>query len=148
MNCNHCGAGFVQKVSRQRFCSVACRSNAAYRREPNAHATRTAAYAAKHPANRKYLTHLRNATARGIPWEFTFQTWMDWWGDDFDKRGSRRGQLVMARRWDTGPYSPNNCIKTTCSANVSSAHRGKIRQRDANGRYLSMDVNNSLAVVR
>lgn len=50
------------------------------------------------------------AKHRGIPWEFTFDTWWAMWKPYWEFRGNRRGLLVMARRGDYGAYSPSNCV--------------------------------------
>jgi len=57
------------------------------------------------------------AKKRGIAWEFTFETWLNWWGDDYAQRGQGRGKLCCARLGDTGPYSPTNCKKLTHEQN-------------------------------
>ena len=59
-----------------------------------------------------------NAGIRRIEWQFTFEEYVIWWGDDFNNRGRKIGQLVMARIGDKGPYHPDNCVKKTCSENV------------------------------
>ena len=64
----------------------------------------------------KYNAQRRQALQRGIVWEFTFELWMSWWGDDFTKRGLQG--LIMSRQGDTGPYSPTNCVKITVAQNV------------------------------
>jgi len=89
-----------------------------------------------------YNTHYHNAKhcakQRGIEWQFTYDTWIEWWGEDIVNRGPYKGQLVMARYNDTGPYHPDNVRKITCSENTKEAHthmvfsqetREKIRQR-------------------
>ena len=58
------------------------------------------------------------AKNRNIEWQFTFESWIIWWGIDITKRGHKRGQLVMARYKDQGPYHPDNVRKATCSENV------------------------------
>ena len=57
------------------------------------------------------------ANKRGIDWEFTYEEWVDWWGDDFEKRGVGSNKLVMARFNDSGPYNPNNVKKITFGDN-------------------------------
>jgi hypothetical protein len=57
-----------------------------------------------------FHTHKRGAKARGIRFHFTYDEWVAWWmkhlGPDwFSKRGRKRGQYVMARNRDKGPYS-------------------------------------------
>jgi hypothetical protein len=68
------------------------------------------------------------AARRGISFEMPFQVWTAWWekqlGPDwFQKRGKRRGQYVMARKGDKGPYKIGNisCLKT--EDNVSQMKR-------------------------
>ena len=70
----------------------------------------------------KYHRQHHDARVRGIDWQFTYETWLDWWGDDIVNRGNKSGQLVMARNGDTGPYHPSNVRKITCNENHSEAH--------------------------
>lgn len=56
----------------------------------------------------KYACHRYTAKTRGIEWLFTFETWMAAWEDKFHLRGRQSHELVMARRGDCGPYSPQN----------------------------------------
>lgn len=70
----------------------------------------------------KYYTQKSGAKARNIEWQFTFEAWVEWWGNDIANRGNRSGQLVMARKGDTGPYHPDNVYKITANANHSEAH--------------------------
>lgn len=74
----------------------------------------------------KYFEQKKNAKQRNIEWQFTFDEWITWWGDDIVNRGCLKGQLVMARNGDTGPYHPDNVRKATCGENVVEAHIGKI----------------------
>ena len=70
------------------------------------------------------------AGKKNIPWHFTFETWLDWWGSDIVNRGRKRGQLVMARNGDIGPYHPDNVRKATCSVNCGEAHLGKKHSKE------------------
>jgi len=75
----------------------------------------------------KYIAHRKNARIRGIGWNFTFDEWMQVWLDSgvFHLRGSKRGQYVMARIGDTGPYSKENVTICLTSENISSAYSNK-----------------------
>lgn len=73
--------------------------------------------------NDKYHKQQNHAKKRGIDWQFTFNTWLDWWGDDIEKRGRKAGQLVMARYNDEGPYHPDNCRKLTTEENTLEARQ-------------------------
>jgi len=66
------------------------------------------------------------AKQRGIVWQFDYATWTAWWGEDITNRGPYRGQLVMARHNDTGPYHPDNVRKATCSENCREGNQGRI----------------------
>jgi hypothetical protein len=46
----------------------------------------------------------------GIPFQFTFERWRDWWLTDnrWSRRGRKAGQLQMGRKGNSGPYSPDN----------------------------------------
>lgn len=74
---------------------------------------------------KQYGEQKRTATYRGIEWQFTYDTWIEWWGDDITKRGCKRGCLVMARNGDIGPYHPDNVRKITHGENVIEAKLGK-----------------------
>jgi hypothetical protein len=78
---------------------------------------------------RKYQVQYDNARyharhVRGIEWQFTYESWVAWWGDDIDRRGPNSGQLVMSRHGDTGPYHPDNVSKKTCNENCGEGSRG------------------------
>jgi len=64
-----------------------------------------------------FLLHRAGATRRGIPFLISFQEWIEWWGADFEKRGHKGDDLVMARRGDTGPYFIGNIEKITARQN-------------------------------
>jgi hypothetical protein len=57
-----------------------------------------------------YSTQRRSAIKRGIPFQFTFEQWRDWWltDDRWSHRGRKAGQLQMGRKGASGPYSPDN----------------------------------------
>ena len=74
------------------------------------------------PQRSAYLDQRAKAHSRGIDWEFTFDSWIAWWGEDFDKRGRDGTELVMARRGDTGPYSIENVTKITARQNLEDGH--------------------------
>lgn len=59
----------------------------------------------------KYSVQRRQAAQRKITWEFTFESWVDWWESSghWEDRGDERGKYCMSRYGDVGPYSPTNC---------------------------------------
>lgn len=79
-----------------------------------------------------YYSAMRNARVRGINWEFTREGWHFWWLDHLGpnwltQRGTARGQYVMARKGDTGPYAPWNVECITTGQNHQDQYK--------NGRY-------------
>ena len=57
-----------------------------------------------------YASHRRSAKKQGIPFQFTFEQWRDWWLTDnrWSRRGRKAGQLQMGRKGNSGPYAPEN----------------------------------------
>lgn len=63
-----------------------------------------------------YTVQKHDAKRRDIKFNLTFAEWMKIWTDSghLSERGRRRGQYVMSRHGDTGPYSVDNVsIKKT-----------------------------------
>lgn len=79
--------------------------------------------------------HRRNAKKRGIEFLFTLPEWWAWWQIDgrWEQRGMGRDALVMARRGDAGPYSPENVYCATHSENGRDVgpSGGRIAAREA-----------------
>jgi hypothetical protein len=76
------------------------------------------------PAKLAYRDQKQAARKRGIPFLLSFEEWDTWWREQaganyLQKRGCFRGQLVMARLGDEGPYSLSNIKCITCEQNSS-----------------------------
>ena len=71
------------------------------------------------PERWAYLTQKQHAKRRGIEFLFSFEEWVEWWGDDFERRGCGPDDLQMARNDDVGPYHPDNVYKSTTADNAS-----------------------------
>jgi hypothetical protein len=71
------------------------------------------------------------AGRRGIPFLLTFNQWWRIWRPHWDGRGRRRGQLVMARNGDTGPYAVGNVEIVPTQVNVADAASHRTRRRAA-----------------
>jgi len=67
-----------------------------------------------------YDNQCRSAANRGIPWDFTFPIWYRMWEESgfLPQRGIGIGKYCMARKNDSGRYSPDNVYFTTCDDNV------------------------------
>ena len=68
---------------------------------------------------RKYRMCIWNAKQRDIPWELTYIQWRTIWAASghWHERGFRKGQYVMARYGDKGPYSKDNVRICTVKEN-------------------------------
>ena len=74
---------------------------------------------------KKYLEQKKQAEKRNIDWMFTYETWLEKWGQDIQNRGKEKNKLVMARYKDLGPYSPDNTYICTHSQNAKDAFTNK-----------------------
>ena len=83
----------------------------------------------------KYQCQKRTAKKRKISWEFTFESWWNFWQVSWENRGNYN--LVMARKNDTGPYSPKNCYITTHKENLKDAWKNeRFKNRQKNNRNI------------
>lgn len=73
----------------------------------------------------KYERQEISARNRGINWEFTYETWLEWWTDTgkLDKRGRKSQEYCMCRIGDKGSYSPSNVYCATNADNVRDAFK-------------------------
>ena len=74
----------------------------------------------KRKARIKYMTHKRDAWRRKIPFEITFEDWLEIWilSGHWDHRGKFPGGYVMGRIGDVGPYAKNNVHIITSHQNA------------------------------
>lgn len=75
-----------------------------------------------------YYLHKYTAKRRDIEFHFAFEEWVNWWYDNlgpewFSKRGRQKGQYVMARNGDIGPYSRQNVECITHQENARRAEK-------------------------
>lgn len=69
---------------------------------------------------RRFIQQRANARNRGVSWELTWDEWRDWWlaTGRVDERGRMRGQWVMGRPYDSGPYAIGNLMCLRAEDNV------------------------------
>lgn len=65
----------------------------------------------------KFYRQRAHAQRRGIDFLLTFDQWINWWGEDIDKRGRGMGKLQMCRKEDKGAYELGNIFKSTHEQN-------------------------------
>jgi hypothetical protein len=72
-------------------------------------------------AYQAYRSQVHSCRRRGIEMQFNLKAWWDWWQIDgrWERRGRRGNGLVMARRGDVGPYSPENVYCATNDQNTA-----------------------------
>lgn len=60
---------------------------------------------------RAYDDHKRHAEGRGIPWQFSYESWLEFWleSNKWYLRGKRKGNYQICRYGDIGPYNTKNC---------------------------------------
>jgi len=76
---------------------------------------------------KRYTQHKSNAKMRGVEFLLTFEQWKDWWiaTGKWEQRGKLRGQYVMRRHGDIGPYSIDNVFCGVTEENVRDGNLGK-----------------------
>ena len=103
----------------------------------------------------KYYNHKSRAKRRNIEFNKTFDEWINWWGEDFDKRGVTNGSLQMCRYNDEGPYELGNIYKATREQNLKDAyntesgnkrkeHMSKLMSGTGNAQYGKPAVNRGI----
>jgi len=75
----------------------------------------------------------KGAHKRGIRFLLTFEEWMKIWLDSghLSERGKYRGQYVMSRPGDRGPYAVGNVKIVTVEANIIEGKLGKHPSKQA-----------------
>lgn len=66
----------------------------------------------------------RLAKNRGIGWELEYWEWRQIWDDSghLHERGTRKGEWVMSRKGDKGPYSFANVRIVRAETNIIERH--------------------------
>lgn len=69
----------------------------------------------------RYFEHRQNANHRGIPFELTFDDWLQIWQNSgkWQLRGKGKGSYVMSRIGDAGPYKVGNVYINNQEDNAS-----------------------------
>jgi hypothetical protein len=67
-----------------------------------------------------YMQQKLHAKYRGLRWEFTYEEWLQVWteSDHLHERGRHKGQYVMSRPGDVGPYSRDNVRIVPVGVNI------------------------------
>jgi hypothetical protein len=74
----------------------------------------------------KFWSQRTKAKHRGIEFNLTFEEWWDIWqkSGKWEERGCRKGQYVMSRKNDIGPYEVENVFIQTCTQNCLERPNG------------------------
>jgi hypothetical protein len=92
----------------------------------------------------RYVMHRENARRRGVSFLLSFDSWWNIWEPHWERRGCGRGELVMARHSDSGPYAVGNVEIITHAQNVKDAAMYR-KQRAAVPARLAAPVRQGLA---
>jgi hypothetical protein len=93
---------------------------------------------------------ISGAKKRDIEFKMTFREWWDLWSPHFDKRGTRKGQLVMCRELDKGAYEVGNVRIDYSSSNSHDrrynrkATRGSAADNKRSDRQVFPDSSSSI----
>ncbi len=87
-------------------------------------------------ARQRFSQQRAGAKRRGIEWRLTFDQWLEWWGDDLDRRGRASWQLQMQRFHDRGAYELGNIRKGTPADNSRTAASVRLA-RESNQRAVA-----------
>ncbi len=91
------------------------------------------------PNYKKFDAHRRRAKTRGIPFLFTFEEWMEAWGEKIALMGRGSTKYCMARNGpDIGPYAPGNVRIITNAENVSEGNKGKSVTQAQYDRFMTL----------
>jgi hypothetical protein len=84
-----------------------------------------------------FIRQRRTARSRGIGWNLTFAEWLAIWSTSgkLALRGRNKGQYVMARLRDAGPYAIGNVEIILGADNIRQARAHSRKLRKANGGY-------------
>ena len=87
----------------------------------------TGAKRGKTPMRVEFTGQKISARKRGIEFLMTYDEWLGIWqaSGRLDQRGRRRGEYVMARFGDVGPYAVDNVYISTVSDNISKGQTGR-----------------------
>lgn len=79
----------------------------------------------------RFREHRHRALSSKIGFELTFEQWLDIWlsSGQIHNRGTRKGQYVMARNGDAGPYKVGNVRIITASANGAEKRHSEKHKR-------------------
>lgn len=72
-----------------------------------------------------FLQNQRNAAWRGIGWSLTLWEWWTIWqkSGKWEQRGDGRGQYVMCRKGDVGPYALGNVFIASAQDNIAQTSK-------------------------
>jgi hypothetical protein len=71
------------------------------------------------------------AKSRGVEWKLEFWEWLQIWEESghFDERGPHKGEWVMGRNGDRGPYAADNVKIIRAETNNSDAQKTRRTKR-------------------
>jgi hypothetical protein len=85
-------------------------------------------------AKQQFRQNRAKARRRGIGFTLTLEEWWKVWSDsgNWHKRGRKRGQYVLSRPGDKGPYALGNVRVVLCTVNHRNVSRA-VRSTNSKG---------------
>lgn len=98
--------------------------------------------------NAAFQRHKSVARQRKIDFELSFDDWAKIWLDSghWFRRGKRKGQYVMGRFEDTGPYAKNNVTIITNRQNIQDAQRGREQTVQTRRRHAKSNTGHTITI--
>jgi hypothetical protein len=62
-----------------------------------------------------------------VEFNLTFEEWVEWWGENFWRRGRKPGDLQMCRYGDEGAYELGNIYMATLEENDAGPRFKNVR---------------------
>ena len=131
-----CDCGTVKEISGadlRRGTTISC---GCYRAESASKRRKAQANPIRRMKRDRFCAQRSGAHRRGIPWKLTFEEWWEIWekSGHWAERGIKKGQYVMARFGDVGPYSTTNVRICTAEENHeefkhTEEHKESVRKR-------------------
>jgi Sigma-70, region 4 len=91
----------------------------------------------------EYLSQKRTAKIRGISWDLTFPEWWNIWKESgkYPMRGQHRGEYVMSRYGDHGPYHKDNVRICLATENIKEYYELNTREEIVRRRQAGRERN-------
>lgn len=96
-----------------------------YEKNPAYYAEKAKRWVANNRKRKAWLDQRATSKRRGVEFKLTYEEYVEFWGDDYHKKGRKMDQMCMGRYGDKGAYEVGNIYKCTNREN-----KGAPRERE------------------